>query len=67
MAATFRGLVLTRHDMSLFGIGSLLLSGFLVGVLSTVALLQALFVVSVPATLCIGYTLFYRPPETGCR
>lgn len=54
---------LTRHDISLLGIGLLLASGLLVGVLSTVALSRSLFAVSIPAVGCVGYTLFYRPPE----
>lgn len=57
------GIAITRHDVSLAGIGVVLLAGLLVGLLSAVDLSRALFAASVPATGVLVYTLFYRPPE----
>lgn len=52
----------TRHDLSLFGIAAVLVTGLLVAQFSAVGLVSSLFVSSIPATLCVGYVLFYRPP-----
>ena len=60
--AEVHGLTVTRHDLSLAGIGLVLLVGLVVGLLPAVALSSALFVASVPATGGVFYTLFYRPP-----
>ena len=61
--AQVHGIAVTRHDVSLAGIGVVLLVGLLVGLLSAVDLSRALFAASVPATGGVVYTLFYRPPE----
>ena len=57
----------TRHDLSLFGIAAVLLIGLLVAQFSTVTLSRSLFVASLPATACVGYVLFYRPPANTAR
>jgi hypothetical protein len=56
-------ITVTRHDVSLAGIGLVLLAGLVVGLFPAVDLSRALFVASVPATGGVFYTLFYRPPE----
>lgn len=63
MTAGSRGIELTRHGISLIGIGLLLLAGLAVGGFSAVDLSRSLFAASVPSAGCVGYTLFYRPPE----
>jgi len=60
--AQFHGFAVTRHDLSLAGIGVVLLAGLVVGLLSAVDLSHALFAASVPAAAVVIYTLFYRPP-----
>ncbi len=60
--AQVHGIAITRHDLTLAGIGIALLVGLIVGLLPAVALSSALFVASVPATGGVFYTLFYRPP-----
>lgn len=62
MATRSRELTFGRHDLSLLVIGFSLLVGVLVGLLSGVTVPQSLLAGSVPATGCVGYTLFYRPP-----
>lgn len=52
----------TRHDLSLFVIGGVLLVGLAVGFLPAVELSRSLFAASVPAVGGMIYTLFYRPP-----
>ena len=67
MAAEATELTLTRHDLSLFVIGGVLLVGLFVGLLPAVELSRSLFAASVPALGGMLYTLFYRPPtvDTG--
>ena len=62
MAANNQEVTFGRHDLSLLVIGVSLLVGALLGVLSGVTVPQSLLAGSVPATGCVGYTLFYRPP-----
>lgn len=61
--AQVHGIAITRHDVSLAGIGVVLLVGLLVGLLPAVDLSRALFVASLPAAGGVVYTLFYRPPK----
>lgn len=63
MVATLGNVVVTRHDVSLLGIALLLLSGMVVAQLFPIGLSVSLFAVSIPATLCVVYALFYRPPS----
>lgn len=67
MAAEQTEIEISRHDLSLFVIGGVLLVGLVVGLLPAVELSRSLFAASVPATGGMVYTLFYRPPtvETG--
>jgi len=65
MAAKTNELDLTRHDLSLFVIGGVLLAGAAVGLLPAVELSRSLFVASLPAVAGMGYVLFYRPPKSG--
>ncbi|MFT4946708.1 MAG: hypothetical protein ACI8TL_000944 [Natronomonas sp.] len=62
MAAGTNELGVTRHDLSLFVIGGVLLAGLVVGLLPAVDLSRSLFTASVPAVAGMVYTLFYRPP-----
>lgn len=67
MTAELHGVDLSRHDLSLLGIGVMLVVGLLVGLVSTVELSRSLLAASIPAAGCIGYVLFYRPPKTAKR
>jgi len=60
MTAEVKGL--SRHDVALMTIALVLLAGLGVGQFSPVRLPGSLFVSSIPATACVGYVLFYRPP-----
>lgn len=62
MATNRREITFGRYDLSLLVIGVSLLVGALVGFLSGVTVPQSLLAGSIPATGCVGYTLFYRPP-----
>lgn len=62
MATNSQEFTFGRHDLSLLVIGFSLLVGALLGILSGVTVHQSLLAGSVPATGCVGYTLFYRPP-----
>lgn len=62
MAAETHEIDVTRHDLSLFVIGGVLLAGLVVGILPAVDLSRSLFAASVPAVAEMIYTLFYRPP-----
>jgi hypothetical protein len=53
----------TRHDVSLFVIGCLFAVAVLAGSLSSVEQTRALATAAVLSTGCLGYVLFYRPPE----
>lgn len=63
MPSQLAGFDVTRHDVSLFTIGFVLLCGLAVPQFTSVARPLSLFIASIPAVLCAGYTLFYRPPE----
>lgn len=54
---------MTRHDLSLFVIAVALLAGLVVAQFSSVQLFRSLFVSSLPAVTCVGYVLFYNPPD----
>jgi len=62
MATNSQDITFGRHDLSLLVIGFSLLVGALFGLLSGAAVPESLLAGSVPATGCVGYTLFYRPP-----
>lgn len=65
MTADSQDITFGRHDILLLGIGLSLFVGALVGSLSAVDISRSLFAASVPATGCVGYTLFYRPPGSA--
>ena len=52
----------TRHDISLAGIGFALAGGGAAGILTPLGIVLTLTVASVFAAGGMGYALFYRPP-----
>lgn len=57
----------SRHDLSLAGIGSALAAGALAGLFSPLGIVLTLTIASVFAAAGVGYALFYRPPVTESR
>lgn len=60
---TANNVAVSRHDFSLLLIAVAFLAGLVVALLSSVQLFRSMFVSSVPASLCVGYVLFYNPPD----
>ena len=60
---TAKTVPISRHDLSLLAIAVAFLAGVVVAQLSSVQLFRSMFVSSVPASLCVGYVLFYNPPD----